>query len=347
MTRRDEPPPYQRLTYLWGRGDGGADLGFHRPKEVFGLVGGIIMKLSVAAAGAAGVLLFATGAAAQALTPQASVETRVAISANEGFGNFANLDAGFSSASAATYREGISNPFGTSVIEVISGRSSARADLATGSLGAEAQSMGSPSGGFSTASGLASMQDSFQLIAPEDYTESSALVTMAFLLHGERSSLGGPSDHSTLDYDVTLRLAASSQLLTSIRVHELEVAGAPVDFSTSLFNAEQADSGDPLARLYLSTFVVPLNQVVNFSSSLFAQTNLNAQLLFGQTATAQMTLPEGFTYTSASGVFLTDTAGGVPEPAAWALMILGLGGAGAALRRRRLSAGPAFVARGN
>jgi len=36
----------------------------------------------------------------------------------------------------------------------------------------------------------------------------------------------------------------------------------------------------------------------------------------------------------------TTTTGGVPEPAAWALMILGFGGAGATLRRRRATTAP-------
>ncbi|HEX7947292.1 MAG TPA: PEPxxWA-CTERM sorting domain-containing protein, partial [Phenylobacterium sp.] len=31
-----------------------------------------------------------------------------------------------------------------------------------------------------------------------------------------------------------------------------------------------------------------------------------------------------------------DTTGGVPEPATWAMMILGFGGIGAVLRRRRV-----------
>ncbi|MBI1200442.1 MAG: PEP-CTERM sorting domain-containing protein [Phenylobacterium sp.] len=44
--------------------------------------------------------------------------------------------------------------------------------------------------------------------------------------------------------------------------------------------------------------------------------------------------PSGVDYSSASGVFLTDT-GAVPEPATWAVMILGFGLAGGTLRRRR------------
>lgn len=49
-------------------------------------------------------------------------------------------------------------------------------------------------------------------------------------------------------------------------------------------------------------------------------------------------LPEGLEIGSASGVFLTANAappGGVPEPAAWALLILGFGAVGARLRRRQ------------
>ncbi|WP_235976505.1 PEPxxWA-CTERM sorting domain-containing protein [Sandaracinobacteroides hominis] len=49
-------------------------------------------------------------------------------------------------------------------------------------------------------------------------------------------------------------------------------------------------------------------------------------------------LPEGLAIGSASGVFLTangtPTPGGIPEPASWALMILGFGAVGARLRRR-------------
>ena len=44
-------------------------------------------------------------------------------------------------------------------------------------------------------------------------------------------------------------------------------------------------------------------------------------------------LPDGLSFSSASGVFLTD-AGAVPEPASWAMMIAGFGLVGAAMRRR-------------
>jgi hypothetical protein len=44
----------------------------------------------------------------------------------------------------------------------------------------------------------------------------------------------------------------------------------------------------------------------------------------------------GLYYNDSTGVrFTLNGPGGVPEPATWALMIVGFGGAGAMLRRRR------------
>ncbi len=48
-------------------------------------------------------------------------------------------------------------------------------------------------------------------------------------------------------------------------------------------------------------------------------------------------LPDGVTFNFDAPGFLSGVgaAGGVPEPGAWALLLLGFGGVGAALRRRR------------
>jgi hypothetical protein len=55
---------------------------------------------------------------------------------------------------------------------------------------------------------------------------------------------------------------------------------------------------------------------------------------FSHTSQVAFLLPRGVTYTSDSGVFLGGTAG-VPEPTTWAMLILGMFGGGAVLRRRR------------
>ena len=57
---------------------------------------------------------------------------------------------------------------------------------------------------------------------------------------------------------------------------------------------------------------------------------------YGNTAKFALNLPTGTSFTSDSGVFLTGgAAGGVPEPASWAMMLVGFGGLGAVLRRQR------------
>lgn len=62
--------------------------------------------------------------------------------------------------------------------------------------------------------------------------------------------------------------------------------------------------------------------------------------LFGSTQGAGFgPLPDGLTFTSASGVFLqSPEPGGVPEPGTWAMLIAGFGAVGMAARRRRVPA---------
>jgi len=58
------------------------------------------------------------------------------------------------------------------------------------------------------------------------------------------------------------------------------------------------------------------------------------------TGSVSLVLPTGVTFLSDSGVFLTaPSGGGVPEPASWALMIVGFAAAGGTLRRRQAAIG--------
>ncbi|MBS0363310.1 MAG: PEP-CTERM sorting domain-containing protein [Proteobacteria bacterium] len=76
------------------------------------------------------------------------------------------------------------------------------------------------------------------------------------------------------------------------------------------------------------------NLIFNFSETVTAD-----QGLFGSTDTFSM-VSFSTASTFGDGISFTTDAG-VPEPAAWALMILGFGGAGALLRRRRGTAATA------
>jgi hypothetical protein len=55
---------------------------------------------------------------------------------------------------------------------------------------------------------------------------------------------------------------------------------------------------------------------------------------FGNSAHFSFILPKDVTFTSGSGVSFT-AVGGVPEPSTWAMMLVGFGTIGAAMRRRR------------
>lgn len=64
---------------------------------------------------------------------------------------------------------------------------------------------------------------------------------------------------------------------------------------------------------------------------------------YGSTSSLDFVLPSNVTFTSSSGVFLAgNQVGGVPEPASWAMLLIGFGVIGTAMRRR--STAPVAVA---
>lgn len=88
---------------------------------------------------------------------------------------------------------------------------------------------------------------------------------------------------------------------------------------------------------FTGTFTVSDGDTRNFYHRLLVEC-AGAVCDFSNTASIGLVLPDNVRLTSDSGVFLTDQAGGVPEPAAWDLMLTGFFGLGVALRNRRTSA---------
>lgn len=79
------------------------------------------------------------------------------------------------------------------------------------------------------------------------------------------------------------------------------------------------------------------NPVLGIGMTLEALADLGSISDFYHTAGVQLQASQGATYTSESGVFLAAAgAGAVPEPATWAMMIVGFGAAGSLLRHRRM-----------
>ena len=95
-------------------------------------------------------------------------------------------------------------------------------------------------------------------------------------------------------------------------------------------------AGSNIVDGWISTsLIIPTGQS---SIGLHASLNLDCRAAsscdFGHTSTLRFDpLPAGLAFSSASGLLLTNIGGAVPEPASWALMILGFGLIGAAMRR--------------
>jgi hypothetical protein len=72
-------------------------------------------------------------------------------------------------------------------------------------------------------------------------------------------------------------------------------------------------------------------EYTRFTGSYLADSDVSAISFFGFNSLGVYSLDD----VSVKPRVETDTGGGVPEPASWALMVLGFGGLGAVLRRRR------------
>lgn len=77
------------------------------------------------------------------------------------------------------------------------------------------------------------------------------------------------------------------------------------------------------------------NPVMNISLLGNVSSGYDSTANFNNTGAFTFTLPETVTFTSSSGQLLTAPSGAVPEPASWAMMIIGFAGAGAGVRRRK------------
>jgi PEP-CTERM motif len=81
-----------------------------------------------------------------------------------------------------------------------------------------------------------------------------------------------------------------------------------------------------------------ISQVLGIGNSLSAYASTGASFAYGNTSALSFVLPDNVTFTSASGVFLSALnpagPGAVPEPATWAMMLLGFGLVGSTMRRR-------------
>jgi hypothetical protein len=225
----------------------------------------------------------------------------------------------------------------------IYGTASASADLATGSLHLYEHDTGKSQyyDGFAAASANASLSDtlfysvagaSADTITPIDLTftvegliQITGTDTFDNQSHGEVSgafTFGSGDARFDLQNNVTTGFATMAGLDTYPSAYPgtwTTNADHTVNTFTAVYNVTGAAGELPIGA----------------TASLFCGNGMLCD--FGHTFQIGLTGPADFSYTSASGVFLTGT-GGVPEPATWAMMLLGFGGLGAAMRTRRQKA---------
>lgn len=126
-----------------------------------------------------------------------------------------------------------------------------------------------------------------------------------------------------------LKNNASTGFQTAVNYLDTYPSSAPGVWTTNV---------DHTVNTYTQTFnILGANQ--DFAVALFASLNCATGMScdYGNTAKIGLQLPSGTNFTSDSGVFLAGlnpVVGSVPEPATWAMMMLGFGMIGFAARRR-------------
>jgi hypothetical protein len=133
--------------------------------------------------------------------------------------------------------------------------------------------------------------------------------------------------HSDARFD--LKSNNSTNYLTQVNYLDTYPSGAPGVWTTN---------ADHTVNTYTENYLLT-GSIIDLGVALEANLQCGTGYFcdFSHTAKLGLTLPTGVSFTSDSGTFLTagaPTAGAVPEPATWAMMVFGFGLAGGTMRRR-------------
>jgi PEP-CTERM motif len=231
--------------------------------------------------------------------------------------------------SNVTYGDGHngSSPF-------VTGSAAARADLTTGELGGVS---------ISSARGCSIY---FCGISSDSYARLDDLVT--FNVAGANASTVTP---------ITVTFSLDGLLDTSQNFYAAGIVSNYLYFGNALayanFYQYHSDNNygggwashnwtfDPVNPSSRATFTGVYNLVgsapsVGLTATLYTSAFSGAVTDYMNTSRVRFNLPSNVSFSSQSGSFLTGlSAGGVPEPATWAMMILGFGVIGGAMRTRR------------
>lgn len=211
----------------------------------------------------------------------------------------------------------------------IGSKASASANLATGQLKAYAQSFGTYNDGtyyYNSAEARASFSDELTF---QGAFAGDAVGTIYVRFHGTTDGdnrtdplRGGPLTPGT---QAILSIIGSVGSPTAPPsnfklIHQLNEAGC----DRASASVTSCTTGTFEDQVYALNFSFSGASKLYLSANLTVRTEGEAVANFGNTASFGLSLPEGVTFKSASGVFLSQQAGVVPEPTSTALLIAGL-----------------------
>ncbi len=215
----------------------------------------------------------------------------------------------------------------------------ARADLGTGQLGVSATGSRYAASGYTWAvsgTALAQFGDSLHFTVAGANAATVTDIGVTIDVHG---SLAGY--YAFLQSQLVLTSAGyqTAQFLNQIS-DSLDRGAAITYSSASGWVSYSFSPFTPDHLVFHGVYALyGASQSVDIGEALFAN-SAGGYSNYANTADLSFQLPDGVSFTSDSGVFLA-AAGGVPEPASWAMMLLGFGAAGTAARRRRDALTPA------
>jgi hypothetical protein len=202
----------------------------------------------------------------------------------------------------------------------------ATANLATGTIGASSTGLGQL---FGTIGGVgkaaAYLQDLVTLSIPDATPSTLTQIQVNFSLDGTLSAASPAGD-------AAVRAIDSFGNGTN-GVSDITVGDTYPDYTSEIANA--AESGwasytlsdtDPNEIGFSGEYVVQgANPIVGIAMDMTVSCQFNAACNYADTNGVTLTLPVGVTYTSQSGVFLSEGSSDVPEPGSLAILAAGVG----------------------
>ena len=229
---------------------------------------------------------------------------------------------------------------GTNLVNVgFKSTASANANLAAGTIGVSATGQGElygNQGGNGSATSF--LQDQLNFTVAGANANTTTYIGVKFILDGTLSATAPAG----MSYVRAIDSFGNAAIDTSVSDGSLNLASSLHNFTPFVSNFSQygwasyrLSDSNPGQITFSGIYAI---QGANPSLGLSMDINTNAQMYassnYSNTNGIQLTLPTGVSYTSDSGVFLTNTSP-VPEPGEWVLMASGLGLLGFIAIRRK------------